>query len=709
MNDLIELLNEKQKQAVLSESQFSLVLAGAGSGKTKTLTTRIIYLIEELYVNPRNILAVTFTNKAANEMKERVCSYSQKDLPLTVKTFHSFGAYILRLEASLAERNQYFQIYDDDDSKKLISEIIKKFDIAKSNLGTIKSWISKYKQCLEDYSKMEYKDQTYLEIYKRYNKALKDANCFDFEDLLLQPVKIFSNYEEVLKKYQRHYQYILIDEYQDTNLSQYQLIKYLVGQNNSLMVVGDEDQSIYRFRGADVSIILNFTEDFFGGEVIKLEENYRSTSNILNLANSVISNNKFRLGKELFTKGLDGDKIILFDCYDEEDEARKIISLILGEHLTYKDTAILYRINNQSRAFESILNKNKIPYTVVGSIAFYEREEIKDAISILKWLVNPQDKIAFERFVNKPVKGIGEKALVHFYEESQNFNNDLFVTMQNIDSVKNLTKKTKDGFIKIYEVFKDKESVIARKTVDELIDYYLDNLGLTEYFKTKDEKENTDKIANIKEFISSIKYKTSGLDTLLLFLEEFSLSASTLKDNGQNTGTVKLMTVHNAKGLEFENIFVSGMESDIFPHRNSIHDEEGLEEERRLFYVAMTRAKRKLFISFCNNRNSFGYMEQKDPSKFLYELKIDYLELKYLSKSAINTLGFKGNKTLSTNFLKKINFQIGDFVRHKDYGTGKIINIKEKNGKNLVTVDFLDYSLMDFVLEFTKLEKLSDR
>ena len=706
MKELLETLNEKQFEAVTCSSQFMLVLAGAGSGKTRTLTSRILYLVNELGIHPGKILAVTFTNKAANEMRDRVAQYTAKKADVMIKTFHSFGAYVLRRESHAAGRKNNFQIYDDDDVRKIVIEILKKFNYSKSMTNNVKRWIGLYKQNLEDMEKMEFKEQVYLEIYKVYNQVLHETNCFDFEDLILQPVKLFSQYPELAKKYRSRFKYILIDEYQDTNQSQYNLVNLLCGNVNNLMVVGDEDQSIYKFRGADVNIILDFNNDYEDSKIIRLEENYRSTSNILNTANSVIKNNKFRLGKNLYTRGEEGEKVVLFRGYNEYDEAEKIINFIFEKDLDYGQTAILYRTNMQSRAFESVFNSNKIPYVVVGSIAFFEREEIKDCIAILKWIANPNDRLAFERFVNKPARGLGEKTMKIFYEKASDFENDLYLTLEYFGNNGCFSKKVNDSFSFLFDVFKDKQELVAGKKVYEYLYELIDRLGLLKYFMETDDKDHTDKVNNIKEFLFSIEDVESGMDNLLAFLEDFSLTASSLNEQDEDAAKIKLMTVHNAKGLEFDNVFVAGVESGLFPHASS-YEEDNVEEERRLFYVAVTRARKKLFISYCEFRNIYGYENLRGPSEFIYELDDQFIEYKYFSSDELNQLGFYRD-TVKPARISKVNYAKGDIVRHKDYGKGKILSVKEINGKHLANIDFWDYSCMELVLEYTKLEKADD-
>lgn len=699
MDNLLKSLNKQQKAAVTTTASNVLILAGAGSGKTHTITTRIIYLIKKLNINPQNILAVTFTNKAANEMKERVNTKINSEQKVTIKTFHSFGAYILRSEFYAVQRERNFQIYDDDDSSKLINQIIKNFGLSRSELKPIKKWIQNFKQNSEQYNLVKYKNDLYLDIYRQYNKKLIEANCFDFEDLILQPNKIFEQYPELLKKYQQRFKYILIDEYQDTNNSQLALLKKINNQDSRIMVVGDEDQSIYKFRGADINIILNFKNSFDNSQTIKLEQNYRSTSNILNLANSVIKNNASRLGKNLFSTGSEGDKAIIFDSHDDQEEAERICLILNNKILDFDETAILYRTNNQSRVFEQVFKQYNIPYTIIGSVGFFDREEIKDIVSILKWLINPQDKIAFERFVNKPARGIGKKSLEIFYTEAINYQNDLFECLKNVDNIKKIPLKSRKALFNIYQIFKNKDELFSTMTISELASHYFTELGLKEYFILKDEENNTEKVQNLNDYFYSIKELGCGKEELISYLEEILLSSVITDDSEEYKGTVKLMTIHNAKGLEFENVFIAGLEEGLFPHINSSDNLEGIEEERRLFYVAITRAKKNLYLSFCNQRTLFGRMQFNEPSQFIYELDEKYLNLQYLHNANI----FIKNNSNQNN---KIALKKGDIIKHNEYGKGTIINIKKIEDKHLAMIDFWDHSYMELIVEFTKLEKV---
>ena len=691
MNHILDKLNEEQLHAVTTDNKHVLILAGAGSGKTRAITARIIYLLEEKKINPYNILAVTFTNKAANEMKERVQKETRTGKDLLIKTFHSFGAYLLRREALFCKRSTYFQIYDADDSKKAVTSIMKKYGFQRSELGRINKWIKEYKQQVEDSSAIKYGDEEYLEIYNNYNKFLLDSNCFDFEDLILQPIKLFREYPEIIQKYQKRFKYILIDEYQDTNKAQFELVRALAGGDNNVMVVGDEDQSIYKFRGADINNILSFEKHFEDTKIIRMEQNYRSTSNILNTANNVIDNNSMRIGKNLYTNIKGGEKVNLLEAYNEVDEVEKILYLIDKKQMKLRETAILYRTNNQSRPFEQLLNKNKIPYVIFGTIGFFEREEIKDSVSILKWLINPKDRIAFSRFVNKPARGIGEKSLLEFYAESKKYK-DMLDALVNVEKINSISKKAKDGLKTIAEIFKDREIRISEYSIDKLITHYLKELELWEYYKENDINESTEKIANLTEFITSIENRGTGEEALLALLEEVTLTTSIDKDEKTNYNKLKLMTIHNAKGLEFENVFIAGLEEGLFPHANSDTKEE-FEEERRLFYVAITRAKKNLTISYCKRRRMFGFEDFQEPSQFLFELPKEYIE-----RTIIENTDYRADEEFSK----------GDIVRHRDYGKGKIIMIKYTSGKRLATIDFWDYSMMEVILEYTKLERVYD-
>ncbi len=691
MSEYLARLNEKQMEAVFTDNRNVLILAGAGSGKTRTIISRIIYLLSEKKISPYNILALTFTNKACKEMSNRIYNTLGFVSGLTIKTFHSFGAYLLRREYEAVDRKVTFQIYDDDDSNKLLNELMKSFGVDKSERNSIRRWIATYKQNCEEFPKNP--DGLYLNIYKEYNKLLKLSNAFDFEDLIVYPVKIFEGSSLVLEKYASRYKYILVDEYQDTNYSQYKLLKSLA-YNSNLMVVGDEDQSIYSFRGADVKNIIGFPDDFDDTQIIRLERNYRSTGTILGASNALIANNKMRLGKTLFTEIGDGDKINVVEIDDERAEADYVVSEILKNAYEPTETAILIRTNAQTRAIEQKFVEKNIPYIIVGYVGFYDREEVKDVIALLKWLANSNDRVAFSRFVNKPVRGIGKKSLEAIFNLADKYNGDILEALAHVDSA-DISAKNRSVLTNIYELFKDKLKIIEENSLKYTAAYFIEKSGLKDHYILHDIKETTDKTENILEFLGTLDGYESGLDVLLNFLENSMLESSSLAAQGADDNLrYRIMTVHNAKGLEFENVFICGAENSLFPHVNSLDKEEGVEEERRLFYVAMTRAKLRLYIMYANNRTLFGNLRISGKSMFVNEIPEDYYQLINLTQNA--------------NMKKNFHYSVGQLVRHKEYGKGVIKSIKECSGKHLSQIDFFDYGTVELILEYSKLEKEYD-
>ncbi|MBN2545344.1 MAG: ATP-dependent helicase [Spirochaetes bacterium] len=694
MEDILNSLNDEQKNVILNNDNNVLILAGAGTGKTRVITSKIIYFIKEKKISPGNILAVTFTNKAANEMKARVQNYLKYDFDLMIKTFHSFCAYILRNEAFLVNRSRYFQISDSDDSIRILKKIINENkNIDNKNANYYYKLIQIYKQNL---GKAVFKNidfDNFKKIHDLYEEYLLKSNCFDFEDLISKTIEIFNKYPIILEKYKSRFKYILVDEYQDTNKSQFELLKQLKGDKNKILVVGDEDQSIYKFRGADINNILNFQNDFDDAKIIKLELNYRSTKNILETANSVIANNQLRLGKNLYSNKKTGSRIIVFNAANEFNEVEKIIEIINQKSFNLNETAILYRTNNQSRPFEQIFNKLKIPFVIVGSIAFYEREEIKDAISILKWIINPMDRISFSRFINKPPKGIGEKTLSLIFKESEKYDYDILKVLKNINKIENLSRKICKKLSDIYQIFYQANDLNI-KTLDKLFEYYLEKLKIYEHYEIIDSKEGLDKVSNLKELASSVKNIDCSEEEILNYLENVTLSPVKDEDKGKKE-KIKLLTAHNAKGLEFENVFIVGMEEGLFPSSKSMEDdfeEHYDEEERRLFYVAITRAKNNLVISYCLNRNLYGVFAERSRSRFIDEMPENLLQLNFYNQNVNN----------------KMNLKNGDIIKHKEFGKGKIIKIDIINGKRVALVDFWDHSCFELFLDKVKLEKIDD-
>jgi DNA helicase-2/ATP-dependent DNA helicase PcrA len=589
-------LNDKQLEAVQTTEGPLLVIAGAGSGKTKVLTTRIAYLIEEKGIDPSNILAITFTNKAAKEMRDRVLKMlGPIAYQIQISTFHSFGLTIMKKNYELLGYSREFTILDSDDSLSIIKRLIKNNNLDPKiyNPKAVKNKISSAKNermtpdDLSKYSVSDF-DEKVVEIYSDYQKKLKINNSLDFDDLLLKPIELFDNYPAVLAQYQEQFQYILIDEYQDTNEVQYTLTKLLSSKYRNLCVVGDESQSIYAFRGSNYRNILNFEKDYPKCKIILLEQNYRSTKTILNAANDVIKNNKQRKDKNLWTDNKDGDKIIYKKCFDEKEEAASVSSEI--QNLTLKgvsleDMVVLYRTNAQSRTIEEAMLKDNIPYKVVGSFYFYNRREVKDLIAYLSLIYNTHDDISLMRVINSPKRGIGQKSIENLALEATRLGTSMY---EAISSSKELKFKELIESIKI-----ESENL----SLTEIVDLVLEKSGLRKELELEGTIEAEAKIENLEEFKSITKNfeERYGIISLEDFLAEISLVAD-VEEHKDNSNVVTLMTIHSAKGLEFKYVFVIGMEEGIFPHSRSLFDSNELEEERRLCYVAITRAKEKIWF-----------------------------------------------------------------------------------------------------------------
>lgn len=662
--------NDKQKEAILKTDGPILIIAGAGSGKTKVLTTKIAYLVEN-GIHTDSILAITFTNKAAKEMKERVVSLlGSLAYKLRISTFHSFGVYLLRQHHDLLGYGDNFTILDSDDSLTLIKKIMKdlNIDVKEYNPKAIRSSISSAKNELISASDFEKYigndfDQKVFDVYYRYEKKLLLNNSLDFDDLLFLPIKLFREHPDVLKYYQQLYQYVMVDEYQDTNEAQYILIKMLSALNKNICVVGDECQSIYSFRGSNYRNILNFERDYTDCTTILLEQNYRSTSIILDSANDIIKNNKHRKDKKLWTKNGIGEKIQYYRAFDEKDEAFYVVGQInklIDEGVSNNEIAVLYRTNAQSRVIEEALLKESIPYKVVGSFYFYNRKEIKDLISYLKFVYNTNDDISLQRIINVPKRGIGVKTLDNLIDKA-NLNNTCIY--DSISSGKELEfKKVIDEIISI------KDSV----SLTELVDFILDKTGIRNDLSSDNNIESEIRLENLEEFKSITKNfeEKNGIVSLEDFLTEISL-VSDISEHKNETNVVTLMTVHSAKGLEFENVFLIGMEEGIFPHNNSFFDDEALEEERRLCYVAVTRAKKKLWLVNANRRLLYGIDNFNKPSRFISEI-----DSKNIIDSSIKHNMVDDKKNIKFNNVNSdVDYGVGDKVIHDVFGEGVVISI----------------------------------
>ena len=667
---MFEGLNDKQKEAVINTEGACLVLAGAGSGKTKVLTTRIAYLIKELGIDPKSILAITFTNKAANEMKERISkivgAYSYE---MQISTFHSFGLSIIRDNYELLGFKRNFTILDSDDSLLIIKKILKEY-----NPKSVRNKISSAKNelispaKLSEFSVNEF-DNVVVDVYKKYQDKLKSNNSVDFDDLLMYPILLFNEHKDTLMKYQDRFKYILIDEYQDTNHVQYVLTKMLSAKYKNICVVGDQDQSIYGFRGANYHNILNFEKDYPGCKVILLEQNYRSTKNILNAANDVIRNNKKRKDKNLWTDNDNGIKIKYKKCDDEKDEASYVVREILkllnaGEKR--EDIAILYRTNAQSRNVEEFLLRENISYKVVGSFYFYNRKEIKDLISYLKLIYNTDDDISLNRIINVPKRGIGLKTLENLSNKASILNMSMFDT---IDSGKELVFKNM-----ILELIDASNNL----SLTELVDLILCKTGMKQELESENSIEAEARLENLEEFKSITKSFEDkyGVISLEEFLNEISL-VSDIEEHKDEVDVVTLMTVHSAKGLEFKYVFIIGLEEGIFPHSRSLFDNEELEEERRLCYVAITRAKVRLWLVCAGMRMLFGNNNCNPPSRFIKEINDEYLDKEILKRNEKKT-------SIMDNISSDTDYNIGDKVIHSEFGEGIIVMVD----KSILTIAF---------------------
>ena len=674
-------LNDKQQEAVLYNEGPLLIIAGAGAGKTKTLTTKIAYLIDELKVSPYSILAITFTNKAAKEMKDRLFLTVGNDVKkLTVSTFHSFGLKLLRENFERLGYDRNFVIMDSDDSLTVVKKILKDmgYDPKVYNPRAIRNKISSCKNEMmsptqyERYAVSDY-EKVIKDVYQKYEEKLYKNNSVDFDDLLLLPIKLFKQYPDVLEKYQDLYQYILIDEYQDTNEAQYILTKLLSEKNRNITCVGDDSQSIYSFRGANYKNILNFEKDYKDAKVILLEQNYRSTSTILDAANQVIKNNKQRKDKNLWTARGVGEKIKYYRAYNEKDEAQYVIRKIkelTNKGTDYKDIAVLYRTNAQSRVMEEEMLKENMPYRVIGSFYFYSRKEIKDLIAYLRLIHNSKDNVSLLRVINTPKRGIGLKTIENLTAISDE---------QGISIYEAISSGKELEFKNLIERLKE---VSENLTLTELIDKVLDASGMKKELESEGSLESEIRLENLEEFKSITKSfeEREGLVSLEEFLLEISL-ISDVEEYKDDPNRVSLMTVHSVKGLEFNHVFVIGMEEGIFPHMNSLMESSDVEEERRLMYVAITRAKDDLHLINARRRTLFGKEQINPVSRFLTEIPKELVETNVEEEFKKQEPKIEVGEMFRE---EEVDYQVGDFVYHETFGTGKVVEVTN----TLVSVAF---------------------
>lgn len=759
MNPLLTGMNDRQAEAVQTTEGPLLIMAGAGSGKTRVLTHRIAYLIDEKLVNPWNILAITFTNKAAREMKERAFSLNPATEDCLIATFHSMCVRILRREADHIGYNRNFTIIDPSEQRTLMKRILKtlNLDPKKWNERAILGTISNAKNDLIDEAAyVALAGDMYTEIvakcYEMYQKELRQSEAMDFDDLIMLTLRLFDKNPDVLTYYQQRYQYIHVDEYQDTNHAQYQLVKLLASRFKNICVVGDADQSIYGWRGADMQNILDFEKDYPEAKVVLLEENYRSTKTILQAANDVIKNNRNRRPKNLWTQNADGEDIVYYRANDEQDEAlfvaKTIDELSSTSDYVYRDFAVLYRTNAQSRNIEEALLKANIPYTMVGGTKFYSRKEIRDVISYLNLIANTSDNISFERVVNEPKRGVGPGTV----EKIRNFAAGQEMSLLDASSQIMLSPvkgKAAQAVFDFANLILNLREQLDELTVTELVELVLERTGYTEQLVAQATLESQARIENIEEFLSVTKNfdedsendtEESSLDRLSRFLNDLALIADT-DDGDQESSEVTLMTLHAAKGLEFPVVFIIGMEENVFPLSRAAEDEDELEEERRLAYVGITRAEKVLFLTNANSRLLYGKTNYNRPTRFLNEISSSLLDYQGLARpantsfkasyvngkavqfgqgmslaqalqerkrqaapSSISSSQLPFGKNVAANQLT-IDWAIGDIAHHKKWGDGTVLEVSGSDSSQELKINFPEVGLKKLLASVAPIEK----
>ena len=747
-------LNPEQKQAVMHTEGALLILAGAGSGKTRVLTHRIAHLILDRGVSPHNILAITFTNKAANEMKERVASMcSHASDGILISTFHSACVRILRRDIGHLEGyDRSFTIFDDDDASKLLNEICKSLNIDTKQFPVkmLKSCISNAKNAMKSVADLK-RDQfspvsrILPDVFKQYQADLKRNNALDFDDLILKTIELFTMHPDVLKSYQQRFQYIMVDEYQDTNNSQYQLVHMLGAKWKNVCVVGDDDQSIYSWRGADVSIIRNFQKDYKNAATIKLEQNYRSTTTILNAANAVIKNNTDRTEKHLWSQLGEGEKIG-YQLYDDDRIEAAGIARIISDSVrsgsSYSDFAVLYRTNATSRNIESALMARGIPYRIYGGHRFYERAEIKDALAYLRVLVNPRDEISLMRIINVPKRGIGNTTVEEIRDTAFECNESFFSVIMFPEDygIKPKTAQKLKGFISVIE---DCAANCMEQPPAEAISYMIQRTGLKDQYLNEATEESRARAENLSELINdAAQFSMNNHEgTLEDYLEQVALVNDIEAADERSSCAVNMMTIHSAKGLEFPTVFMVAFEDGVFPINRAFDSLTDMEEERRLAYVAITRAKRKLYISSSRHRMLHGYVGDCIPSRFLREIPPTLLETPQRERtqyqrsegfnrnsSFSNASRWQSRPTTSTPHTIKvtpqqpsssqtlytpqqkasndINYTVGQRIRHRSFGDGRIIGIKGSGKDTILQIAFEGKGIKELVASFAPLTKL---
>ena len=755
MEDYLSQLNESQKLPTIHKNGPIMVIAGAGSGKTRVLTYRIAYLME-MGVDPFSILALTFTNKAAREMKSRISLIvgEEKSKNLWMGTFHSIFARILRSEAELLGYSSNFTIYDTQDSERLIATIIKELKLdkdlykyrnirnrissLKNNLVTIKAYLSNQELIQQD---NEARRPMFGKVYQTYVNRCFKASAMDFDDLMLKTNELLNRFPEVLAKYQERFKYIHVDEYQDTNHSQYLIIKALADRYENLCVVGDDAQSIYGFRGANIENILSFQKDYLNSTVYRLEQNYRSTQNIVNAANSVIKNNINKLDKNVWTENEEGDKIQINESITDSEEGRYVASSIFENknnlRLDNDSFAVLYRTNAQSRSIEDALRRKNISYQIYGGLSFYQRKEIKDILAYLRVIINPSDEESIKRILNYPTRGIGQTTVDKLLIYSNENNISLFKTLELLENIDiNINNGTKTKLIDFLNLIKSLQLRNKSLNALEIIDEVLKRIGVINLLKAEGTPESVSRIENIEELLNAVKDFIEGQEDVINsegslneFLEDVALISELDKDINETQKKVSLMTIHLAKGLEFSHVYIVGLEEDLFPSALSSSTRSDLEEERRLFYVALTRAEKKITLTHAKTRYRWGKLNDCEPSRFIKEIENKYTNHNFSktkslfqTSSASNSLRFKKpekksnlkplGKTRNVN-QKSIgnsdytDLKIGDFIIHNRFGKGVVMETEGLGYDKKAEVKFDTSGVKKILLKFAKYEIVS--
>lgn len=766
-------MNEMQQEAVFTVNGPVLVLAGAGSGKTTVIVNRIANMInfgdayfdeshagsEEDFaflkdyadgktddfdtlreisacnpVKPWNILAITFTNKAAGELKERLSDMLVEEaLNINASTFHSACMRILRNEIENIGFGSDFTIYDSDDSRRLIKNVMTELDVSEKQFvpRAVLAEISSAKDRMISPADMitnaenDYRKKTIARIYNLYMERMQTANALDFDDILCKTVEIFEKFPDILEKYRKRYRYIMVDEYQDTNHVQFRLVSLLSAGHNNLCVVGDDDQSIYKFRGADIENILGFEKQFAGAKVIRLEQNYRSTQTILDSANAVISNNISRKPKKLWTAGEKGNKVLWYKAADENDEADFIVKTVRADYEKYgkyRRNAVLYRMNAQSNIVESALVHAGIPYMVYGGMRFYDHKEIKDITSYLAFINNPFDMLRFRRIINEPKRNIGDSTIAIIEDISRDLKISPYEVMLNCEEYSPLAKKV-NSLKNAAAMFGQLIEKVNELPLDELLDFVLDKTGYLEYLKIQENAES--KIENVKELKTSmIQYiRNTENPTLSGFLEEIALYTEADSDNGSDD-KIMLMTIHSAKGLEFDNVFLIGLEDGIFPGSRSFYNDDDMEEERRLAYVAVTRTKKQLYITSAGRRMIFGQTQRNVKSRFITEIGMEHITkednaafktnvpekdnvvTEVHSSSLQQQLARNKRQVTAPTSTESTSYAAGDRVLHKIFGEGTILSVTPMSNDSMLEIAFDKVGTKKIMANFTKPKKI---